>query len=400
MQEEINSKLDEIRNEFNVSIINDINDPDILLGHASISLFLFNYYKINKDKKDLFLALDFLDKSISLISENCSHFSLSGLSGISWLIVYAKRNDYVDTDMNEMLEEVDHIIYKYIEMEYEKANFDFLHGICGSILYLLQRDSNSNCIKHISNFVDKLELAAEFDQKNSICKWSSEIFRDGKNISVFNLSLSHGIAAIISILTKIHKQNINRTKVNKLLTGAINFVLSCEIKTKDSKSKFPNYITPNYITPNYRSKSSDLRWCYGDVGIAFSLYNASVALKDNSLKNKSIEILLHSSYRRDLNKNGIADASFCHGSSGLAYMYNKIYFETGINQFHETANYWHKKTLEFSKYENGLAGYKAKYKSRYEPKYGLLLGISGIGLSFFSYNNSNYSDWDELLLLS
>lgn len=395
MLEEVTSKLDEIRSEINESLLYSLNDFDILGGHASISLFLFNYYQYSNNENDLSLAIDFLERAILLIGKDYRYFSLSGLSGIAWLAEYSFRNRFVNTDINLLLQEVDVMIVKFNEREYDNGNFDFLHGTCGSILYLLQRSGNSEVKHHIFQFVDKLEFAAEIDEQNNFYKWSSKKNVNGVKSVVYNLSLSHGIAAIISILTKICQKKINLNKAKRILTGAINYLLSSEIKNRNFQSKFPGY--------KHESDNSDdcrLSWCYGDVGIAIALYNASEVLNDRNLKQKSIDILLNSTNRRSSFESGVHDASFCHGASGLAYIYSKFYNETEVLAFHDASKYWYQRTLEYSKYNDGFAGYKSKLIDTHVPSYGLLLGISGIGLSLLFYMNSESSKWDDLLLIS
>lgn len=68
----------------------------------------------------------------------------------------------------------------------------------------------------------------------------------------------------------------------------------------------------------------------------------------------------------------------------------------------EAAEYWIEKTLEMARFEDGAAGYKTWHgnDNGFEKEYGLLEGISGIGLVLLSYISDTEPVWDECLLLS
>jgi len=112
--------------------------------------------------------------------------------------------------------------------------------------------------------------------------------------------------------------------------------------------------------------------------------------------------LLHASQRRDLKDNYVMDACFCHGTSGIAHVFNRMWRETGMDECKHAAAYWIEQTLDMAKFTDGLAGYKTWQGGvlGYETRYGLLEGIAGIGLVLLSYYYEIEPTWDECLLLS
>ena len=99
-------------------------------------------------------------------------------------------------------------------------NFDFLHGLQGIIYYLLYR--NSDRYDFIEFYLDLLTKHAEEDEDGSK-KW---VFTNSLyGTSSYNLGLSHGIASIIILLSKIIKRGIYVQKSAELLRGGIQYVM-------------------------------------------------------------------------------------------------------------------------------------------------------------------------------
>ncbi len=96
------------------------------------------------------------------------------------------------------------------------------------------------------------------------------------------------------------------------------------------------------------------------------------------------------------------DACFCHGTSGIAHIFNRMWRETGMPECKDAAAYWIGQTLSLAKFEDGLAGYKTWQGTErgFQNEYGLLEGIAGIGLVLLSYHYEIEPTWDECLLLS
>ncbi|MCK5168939.1 MAG: hypothetical protein KAQ75_03590, partial [Bacteroidales bacterium] len=137
------------------------------------------------------------------------------------------------------------------------------------------------------------------------------------------------------------------------------------------------------------------------VGIA--LWQAGKNTNNEEWKNKALEILLHTTKRKDLKENSVIDAGLCHGTAGIAHIYNRMYNNTGRDEFKKAAIYWFEQTLKMAKYDDGLAGYKAWRTPEYgglQNEYGFLEGIAGIGLALISAVSDIEPKWDECLLLS
>ena len=163
--------------------------------------------------------------------------------------------------------------------------------------------------------------------------------------------------------------------------------------------KYSNFIDVINVDEYIYSKSR-LGWCYGDLSIAYTLYQAGVTFQDSRTVESAITILLQSTKRRSVEDTYIRDAGICHGSSGVAHIYNRLWHKTKNIIFKDACDYWILKTLEFSCHIDGIAGYK-KYspiKQRFEAELGLLEGTTGIGLVLLSYLTGDFT-WDYSIML-
>ena len=323
-----------------------------------------------------------------------------GLSGIGWLYEYLSQRKIIDYDTNLLLEEFDSCLEKMLKKFMLENSYDFLHAGIGVALYFTKRVAKKKELVTVLNqFLDDLE-SISIPQEDGTIKWSS-ILNETQGWG-YNIALSHGMASIVGILSKLYNiEGINKEKTARLLRGAVQYVLAQEI----DKAKYGSYFPSFALESTLEIKKSRMGWCYGDLGIATVLYQAGVVMNNEVWKDKAIEVLLFAAEnRRDLPTNAINDAGLCHGAAGVAHIFYRAWWNTRLPQFKEAADYWFEQTLKMATFENGLAGFKTYSvpdgKPTWENDYGFLTGISGIGLALLTYYYDIEPVWDECLLLS
>jgi hypothetical protein len=105
--------------------------------------------------------------------------------------------------------------------------------------------------------------------------------------------------------------------------------------------------------------------------------------------------------RKTLNESMINDAGVCHGSAGVAHIFNRMWSITNDKKFRQATDFWIKQTLEFGTKINGKTEFK-KYNAKineYEINHSLLEGNAGVGLVLYSYLTGDFS-WDYCLMLN
>jgi lantibiotic biosynthesis protein len=398
-------KLEEI-----AGVLREIKDPQenpgLMSGKTGIAIFLSYYGRFSGDDAYTEKAFALFSEIFAEVNDGFQHPDLnSGLAGIGWAIEHVVRFGFFQADTGEILSEVDNYLAQVMITDMQKGKYDYLYNALGLALYFLGRESPAGFSVCMTRLVNELDAHAEAKGQGS--RWASIDPKMG--CQVYDLSLSRGLASIISLLVKLHKRGVAPDQVDRLLVSAVTYLLEQTLDPQQYSTHFPSLIRDD--RPIYHSR---LDWCFGDTGIAVSLWNAAAATGNREWKKKAMEVLLDSACKRDAKlvagivsedsrQEGIVDTGICHGAAGLAHIYNRIYQETGLENLQDASLYWLEKTLELAIFADGYAGYKAwgpKEFGGWKPKSGILYGIAGIGLVFLAAVSATCPQWDEALLLS
>jgi lantibiotic biosynthesis protein len=374
----------------------DCTNNSLLSGNSGIAVFLA-YVNQRYNDPDLNSEMEnALSKSLEAFGNEDSTYTFgNGFSGICWGLSHLVKQKIVEAEVSSIFEDIHPLLISTSESDMKINFFDFLHGGLGAGIYFLDHVSDPIAKAHISSSILHLHHHAVINEGDIM--WANLHYRlnnESKNTE-YNLGLSHGIPSIIWFLTKCYEQKIEKEKCQFLINGALQWIM------KQKLSDTANSKYPIAIEGSASLKNSRLGWCYGDLGIASVLWQAGKALENDVYKNEAVNIMLHASTRRDLSENGITDAGLCHGTSGIAHIFNRFYRETKNPVFKETAAYWIEETLKMAHHDDGLAGYKFwDGKKSWVNSEGLLEGIAGIGLALYSHLSEEESHWDRCLLLS
>ncbi|MCK5058231.1 MAG: lanthionine synthetase C family protein [Candidatus Aminicenantes bacterium] len=369
---------------------------DLMGGKVGAALFLFYYANYVKKETYYDQGMELLNEVFDNINEGALYHSFAGgLAGVGWTVDHLIKKDFIDADSDDLLSDLDDFLYKMMISEIKEKNYDFLHGALGIGVYFLSRADKKKTKEYLSELIDWLEKIS-FEDKGGGLKWISVLNRD-ENIEGFNLSLSHGVSSIIAFLAKMIDAGVYKDKAATLLEGAVTFLLHQSLDTGKFFSNFPSWVADD---PPVQSR---LAWCYGDLGNAIALWHASQSTGSKTWQDKAVDVILHAAKRRDIKKNMVFDAGICHGGAGISHIFNRMYHYTGNKECKDTALYWYDQTLKFATYKDGFAGFKVWRTEEYGgwiKEYGLLEGVSGIGLALISAISDIEPAWDRSLLIS
>jgi len=315
-----------------------------------------------------------------------------GIAGVVWTIEHLISKKLIERKDAVLLYQLDEYLYRMMHSEIKNRNYDFLHGSIGIGVSLCKRKSSNIALKGVIELVESLYDDRIVQSGNSMAwefkVWDGESFR-----KVVNLSLSHGMASIISFCSLLLKSGIDNVKIRSVLNGAANYFVQYLAKPRINESIFPSWVENG--EPLYPSR---MAWCYGDVGIASALFSAHEATGTSEFKDAALEIFSHNATRRC---KWLVDPGFCHGAAGLSHMYRRIYNKTGIQSYCDTSNYWLQVLMNMAIYEDGIAGYKINnnFDSERVKSYDLLDGVSGIGLVLQEVEKKRECTWEECFLL-
>lgn len=400
----IHQKLEEIANVLTAQP--STADISLTGGDAGRALFLLYYYKLSGDEACLDKAIELMDDLLVNITQADCHPSFAGgLAGVGWLLQHAVNNDFLDADIHLLLGKMDEALYQWMMAEIGRGNYDYLYGATGVALYFLRKTTvHERYTEWLGHFIDALEAQAIAEKE--MIKWKAFVLQDGMygpdaQQDTFNLGLSHGIPSIVTFLSKAGRHTAIAEQCNRLAQQGCRF-LQHHMRPPEEHGSYFGYVVNGCGT---QSAASRLAWCYGDLGVCTTLWQAGEALQQEHIRSAALNIARFNAPKRDLAAGHVQDACFCHGTSGIAHIYHKMYRHTGEPLFKEAAGFWYEKTLDMATFEDGLAGYKT-YMST-DPQHGewhnvpgLLEGVSGIGLSLIAAVAEFEPVWDEALLLS
>ena len=367
-------------------------DSTLMGGSAGNLLFL------SAACKNGFLPPEILKEHLDYTIKNFStldHSFSVGTSGLYFVLTYMHDacliNDkqFARLDMSQ--------IYDSSLQLYKSGNTDFMHGALGiSFMLLYSMKSFKNHHSEYFNSVFKL-LHENISNINN-----KKMFRDFNfvtnevNISKVNFGLAHGIPSILKFCLLCIQQHINTEDATYIARAIIAFL----IKHANNDTHI-NYFPYCYDEERRMNTYSRLAWCYGDMGVGYILYQASIVFEDIQLSKFALGVLKKTTYRTALENTQIIDPGLCHGAAGVAYIYHKLYISTGVDDFRKSHDYWTDSLGKMSIFEDGVGGFKKYNESTgvHIIDYGLLEGTAGIGLSLLSYLTGDYS-WDYCLMLN
>jgi lantibiotic modifying enzyme len=375
-------------------------DPieSIFGGYAGNTLYMYYASVFHQNTDYRTQADEMLESLVGQLSFK-QYSYCNGLAGVGWLLCHLQTNQLIDPQDN-IFEEVDSLLVQDMLKQLKVGKYDYLHEGLGLTHYLLHQLPNPTIQEGLEEVVELLmqqnkatttEDAYWYAVLNPLRKPD-----EATHIGV-NLSLSHGLTSIAFILAELYKKDIATETTKNLLLKLLHYIWSCQLDTSFACC-FPNVIEEN-VPPTH----SRLAWCYGDVGMGIALWQVAKMIGHEGYQAKAIDVLLHSTKRRNIVENYVLDAGLCHGSAGLLHIYNRMYQHTGIEAFKETALYWLQVTLDKATFEDGLAGFKTYYASaptNWRNEVGILEGVAGIGLVLMAATSTIEPAWDEMLLLS
>ncbi len=363
----------------------------ILTGEIGVSIFFIECYKYFKNESYLDRAFRIIKNVLNSLNLKKELYSFcNGISGFCWGLDYLRKQDFLTFD-NGFTKSIDEQLFLIMINDMKAGKFDFLHNALGIGLYFLGKEEKFY-FHYVEKLIDCISEKAEFEQ-NHCCRWAS-IKNTGEK--AYNLSMSHGITSFVMFLEKCYKYGIRKEKTKYLRDCSIKFLLNNILVNS-------HYCFPDWVDGfNYKSKSR-LAWCYGDLSIGYSLLHVSKYNKWKRLEGISSEVLYKTMKRKDLKLESVNDACFCHGTSGIAHIYNRAFNLTNDKKFEESSHFWLNKTLEIMINKDGIAGYKLFVHKQYggsRNSLGILEGVAGVGLVLLAAISKIEPEWDECLLLS
>jgi lantibiotic modifying enzyme len=282
------------------------------------------------------------------------------------------------------------------------CHFDLISGLVGFAVYMLARLPRKTAGRCLEQLVDRFTERAEpvpgglawRTPPKQLSPADAARMMPGE---LFDLGVAHGVAGVVAVLAQLQAHRIRPAQTRKLLRQATNWLIDQQLEGPGLR--FPTHAADRPPTPTRSA------WCYGDAGVCVALFSAARALGDRAIAEQALTIARRSAALSP-EQAGIQDACVCHGTAGLAHIYNRLYQATGDDELRDAAVAWFRRTLDSRTSKRGAGGflfYGAPPRSRRRPgrwpDRSLLTGSMGVGLALVSACADAAPRWDRVLLL-
>lgn len=345
------------------------------------------------------LAVELLDRAAETVASVPMTESLySGFPGIAWVGDHLRGRLFEgDPDENR---EVDEALLSALEHPSWPPEYDLINGLVGLGIYALEGLPRPTAMTLLERLVARLgeraseqpDGAAWFSEPAVLPEFQREEFPGG----LFNLGASHGAAGAVALLGAASKAGVAAAR--PLLEQVVSWLLARRQPAETG------YAFSHFYVPEVEPRTCRLAWCYGDPGMAATLLVAARGAGEPAWERTAVEVARLAAERPE-NQARIQDAGLCHGATGLAQIFNRMYQETGDERLADAARAWYERTLRDRAPGLGFGGFRAWSSGltgnpdwRDDP--GFLEGAAGVGLALLAAVSPVEPAWDRILLVS
>lgn len=332
-----------------------------------------------------------------------------GIAGVGWVIEHISSlllttpSDSALSDDLDILSDVDQYLFDQLFVQGPSFhNYDLISGLVGIGIYWLERLPRHCAVEGLHQIVALLDQTAEqtdygttwFTPPPLIPRIQYAVARGG----YYNFGVAHGIPGILGFLVRVSKINCDThlaKRAKELLASGVRWISS-----QRGKCGAESLYSP-WKTPDSYSGSTGLAWCYGDLGIAAILHQASCVMQDSQCSADALNLVARCIGRSD--SSVVYDAGVCHGAFGIAHIFNRIFHKTGNDSFKSSALLWFRRGMLLrhneAAFENFFSWIPAPSQVISDDM-SHLAGAVGIALCLLSFSTAIEPTWDRRLLLS
>lgn len=382
-----------------------LDDTTLEGGKSGLALYNFFCHKFYKQEIYKDRAEEQIEQCIEMLSEISasesftSKFKTDSLSNhiasFGKTLLFAQYRFRYEYDFGEIYNNMSEILFDLNASSFKNKDFDINSGALSAGYFFLNRyfyekdEFSKHALLHIAAAIDK---SAIFNTEDEVY-WRSPTLSN----QVY-LGLSHGSSMIINFITKLFELGVlNQANDDllKLLENATRFVIN-------RKRNYINGYFPAFY-PDEGLKETQFTMCYGDLGVLYSLYNASVVLKRDSFRQDVLDMLLTCAKRKkDINYT--YDGGIVYGASGVACIFKELYKRTIDARFKTAYEYWYNEILcyrnpdqkEFAGFNNRFEKIKPDDKV-FNLTFGW--GIMGIGICLMLGIDADLPPVNELMII-
>jgi hypothetical protein len=349
-------------------------------GRAGVALFFAYLGRALGDEHASAFAARLVEQALEAAAGRVVLENLfSGFGGVAWTLAHFDGWLF-DLSDGDPADAVDAALLDLVTTAPWLGEYDLLAGLAGISVYALERLPRPGATEVLSQVVARLSQLVEQDPRCPVWWTPAErlppVIRERHPTGAWNLGVAHGAPGVVGSLALASAVGVDSAR--PLAERAVNWILGQQLPAE------VGYGFPSFVSPATKDASSRLAWCYGEPGIAGVLLAAGQQAGVPTWEADAVAIAERAACRPRAGS-GVVDASICHGSAGLAHVFNRVYQATGSLVCRAAAERWLDEV--FQAWRPGIGP-------------GLLTGAAGIGLVLLAACTPLEPCWDRLFVLS
>jgi lantibiotic modifying enzyme len=390
----------DLKRRFDVSAgVSEAEAWSLATGRSGVALFFAYYGTALGDDNAHALAARLVEESLEAATGGAAvDYLFEGFTGVAWTLAHVDGwlLDVSDGDPNDAIDAA--LLDLTLGAAPWSGEYDLLAGLTGIGVYALERLRTPRGKNLLAAVVCRLSELAEQDTRHPFWWTPSERLpahvRPGFPDGAWNLGAAHGAPGVIALLAKADAAGV--TTARPLLDRAVDWLLTQRLPA-EAGSVFPSFQAPDVVSP----RRSPLAWCYGDPGAAGALFVAARHAAASGWEAEATAIAERAA-GRPVSESRVGDASICHGSAGLAHIFNRLQQATGSAVLRAAAEGWIRQIMDAWRPGVGLGGFLTAdhAQGRLTAQSGFLTGAAGIGLVLLAAATPIEPRWDRVYLLS
>jgi lantibiotic biosynthesis protein len=365
-------------------------DASLASGSAGLAVCSGQLARTRSDQLAADVALTRLEEAVDMLATEPLTSSLySGFTGIAWAVELVDR--MLGTEGDDRNGDIDEALAGLLRRYPDHAPYDLVNGLTGLGVYALARWPRPGAAPCVLGVVEQLARRARHD-RDGVYWWTPPSRRGEQHMpGGVDLGVAHGIAGVIPFLARVDRLGLAQPLVRPLLDGAVGWLLAHLADTASGPT------VPYFVAGGVPPGPARSAWCYGDPGVAAALLLAARDVGEPDWAAAATGLAMRAAARPP-DQTGATDAGLCHGSAGLAHLFNRMYQMTGEPALADAARFWVERTLDLCVATQ--PGHRAKAAAPAWNGPGLLEGAAGVALAMEAASTTAEPVWDQMLLVS
>jgi len=376
----------------------EVRRASLASGQAGLAVLYGYLASAGADTRHTEIANYFLDSAIDALGAVQMPPALfEGFTGIAWTLAHLEGR-VIEPSTDDLNAEIDSALGAYVGQQSYGGDYDLIGGLVGLGVYALERLPRAGAVRLLEHVVDRLADQARRTPAGVTWWTSPELLpledRAAAPRGFYNLGIAHGVPGVVALLAQAAAAGIRPAAASSLAREGVAWILAQAAPGDGARFVY-------WIGEDTRIVDSNVAWCYGDLGVAAALACAARALDEPTWLEQAAALARHTA-RRPVGHARAHYPGLCHGTAGIAHVFNRLYHATGDATLRSTARDWFARTLALRNSQpGGVAGFSTEQQpGEQADDPGLLGGTAGIALALLAAATPIEPAWDRMLLIS